>query len=309
MEIENQFHTAVEIATHPASVETMESYEDRIPWYQSQNYSYIPLPVEGKYYNTEEGWLKEISGEQFIDEDTHIMEVLRRMQHHPFLLLDRNTMEEYYVVETDDGDLRVLYGMMVDGVLEGEREIMMPGIEDVAEKLQEKEGLSVHEFREEYPEKAEETLSYSFDEQYGIITLVDLNKRGVKQMLYKVISELSASLGTKIETQYPDSEEIFEHLRPSTIGRWKKDRIRGLNMHISEHMNLLEMMQVIQSSESSFVEECGFDSKSDVETLNSINDIRNRVMHANRSLIYDRKEIGEVIEVVNESQRITSSLN
>ena len=72
-------------------------------------------------------------------------------------------------------------------------------------------------------------------------------------------------------------------------------------------MNLIEMMQVIQSSDKGFVENCGFDSKNDVQILNQINGIRNRVMHANRSLIYERKDITEIIEVVNESERILSN--
>jgi hypothetical protein len=135
-----------------------------------------------------------------------------------------------------------------------------------------------------------------------------VNKRGVKQMLYKLISELSANLGTKIQNKYPESENIQKHLRPVTIGRWRKDQLNGLEMHISEHMNLIEMMQIIQSSDTEFVEECGFESKKDVERLNGVNEIRNRVMHANRSLIYTRKEIGELLETIEDVENILTNI-
>ncbi|MFC7212894.1 hypothetical protein ACFQO4_02210 [Saliphagus sp. GCM10025334] len=311
MDIESQLHTASEICSHPADVETIDSYEDRIGHYESKNYTFLPIPSSEKYYNTEQGWLKDLEQEQVLKEDTHLMDVLRKMQKYPFLLVDYIDDDEYYVYEGEEAKTTV----PVDWV-ERNNELIHLNIqgefldgEELLEYFSEKDPISIHALREQYPDIADSELSYKYDEQYGMITLVDLNKRGMKQMLYKVISELSASLGEKIESRYSDSNAILKHLRPVTIGRWKKDQINGLDMHVSEHMNLLEMMQVIQSSNKDFVEECGFESKSDVETLNSINEIRNRVMHANRSLVYERKEISEIIEMVNDSQRIASNIS
>ncbi|WP_339105949.1 hypothetical protein [Haloterrigena salinisoli] len=311
MDIESHLHTAAEISTHPADIETLDTYESQIGHYESRNYTYIPIPSSEKYYNTEQGWIKDIDQDQIIEEDTHLMEVLRKMQEYPFLLIDFLGDEEFYVYDTGENkdvtQVRMVEKHHEKIHMKIEGEILSD--EEIKEYFSEKEPLTVHELREEYPDIASNELTYEYDNQYGIITLVDINKRGVKQMLYKVISELSASLGEKIESEYPDSNTVLKHLRPVTIGRWRKDQINGLDMHVSEHMNLLEMMQVIQSSDSDFVEECGFESKSDVETLHSINNIRNRVMHANRSLVYERKEISEILEMVNNSQRIASRIS
>ena len=51
-----------------------------------------------------------------------------------------------------------------------------------------------------------------------------------------------------------------------------------------------------------------FQIKKDVEKLNGINEIRNRVMHANRSLIYRRKEIEELLETIKDVQEILSNI-
>ena len=311
MEIESHMHPASEICSTPAKIETLDSYEDAISHYQSKDFTYIPMPKDGKYYNTEEGWIRDIQSTQIVDQETHLMEVLRRMSNYPFILVDFAEQKQFYEIEID-GDIDLFPEGMIEFADTNEIELNFDGGsvtgEELVEEKEESDPLTVHDVQEEYPEQVGDLVP-PYDEQYGIITLVDINKRGIKQMLYKIISQLSSDLATKIESQHPESEDIFKHMRPITIGRWRKDKLNGLNMHISEHMNLLEMMQVIQASDESFVEKCGFDSKDDVTTLNKINDIRNRVMHANRSLIYERKEIEEILDVIDEAERILNNLS
>lgn len=311
MEIESHIHTAAEICSKPAEIETLESYEDEISYYQSKDFTYIPMPKDGKYYNTEEGWVRNIQSTQIADQETHLMEILRRMSNYPFILVDFAEEKHFYKIEIG-GDIDLFPEEMIDFADNNEIELNFEGNSITSEELirekEESDPLTVQEVQENYPEQVGDLVP-PYDEQYGIITLVDINKRGIKQMLYKIISQLSSDLATKIESQHPDSEDIFKHMRPITIGRWRKDKVNGLNMHISEHMNLLEMMQVIQASNKSFVEECGFDSKDDVTALNNINEIRNRVMHANRSLIYERKEIEEILDVIDEAEGIVNNMS
>jgi len=311
MEIESQLHIASEICSEPADVETVDTYEDQVSHYQSMDYTYIPMPKNMKYYNVDQGWLRDIHQNQIINEDTHLMDVLRKMMDYPFLLIDYVDVEGYYEFEVN-GEIRLInkayFGIKEPTEIKLEYSGEEFSLDEIKEKIDESELLSAHDIQEKYPGEVGD-LVRPYEEQYGIITLVDINKRGIKQMLYKIISQLSSDLAEKIESEHPDSEDIFQHMRPITIGRWRKDRINGLNMHISEHMNLLEMMQVIQASDEYFVHSCGFSSKKDVETLNSINDIRNRVMHANRSLIYERKEIENILSVINDAQSILSDLS
>lgn len=312
MEIESHHHTAVQICTKSADVETLDTYEARINEYQAKDFTYIPMPKDMKYYDTEEGWLRDLDKGQIIHEDTHLMEVLRKMSNHPFLLVDFGRENQYYDLDLE-GETKLINQDMFEHISRrGDAHIAVGpeqtiNVGELSDDFENKQPLSVHEVQQKYPDKVGDTI-IPYNKQYGMITLVDINSRGIKQMLYKIISQLSSDLATKIESKYPDSEDLFKYMRPITIGRGRKDKVNGLNMHISEHMNLLEMMQAIQASDKDFVNSCGFESKEDVETLNSINDIRNRVMHANRSLIYDRKEIKEVIKVVNDAQGILTDL-
>lgn len=294
--VEKRMHIAAEIMTRPAEIETFDSYEGRINYYKSQNYTYIPIPEDEKYYNTEEGWLRDINSEQYITEDTHLMEVLRLLQDQPFLLLD--PYSSHPIIIDKSGDEPTV--------------LSRSETEDINPESEEIEFISYAEAKNREPElaaQAEAMIDRDSDDKWGIITLADINRRGVRVMIYVVISGLVSKLSRKIEEEYPNSEKIFKHLRPVTIGRWQKDQLEGLEIHVAEHMNLVEIKQVVQASDSRFVNSCGFDSKSDVDRLNSIKEVRNSVMHANRSLIYDRRDISEILEAISNAHDIIENMD
>lgn len=314
IDIEDRMHIAAEIDTRPADIESLETYEDRIGDYKARGFTYIPLPGDGKYYNTDEGWLRDLRFEQIIDEDTHLMEVLRLLQEQPFLLVDAKSFLSI-LVYVDERTPKLLYPDVHQeksyASMNGSMAFEMVD-EDETEKI---ESMTMTEAKNEYPSlsqvidtAADDYLEYD-DDRYGIITLADVNRRGVKIMLYVVFSGLVSRLARNIEQEHPSSESIFKHLRAETIGRWHKNRMEGLEIHVAEQMNMIEIMQVIQASDKEFVKKCGFTSKSAVEKMNSINDIRNRVMHANKSLIYDRRDIKMVLNAIQSSQEIVSNMD
>lgn len=316
VDIENRMHIASEIDTRPASIESLDTYEERIGDYKARGFTYIPLPGDGKYYNTEEGWLKEIDSGQYIDEDTHLMEVLRLLQEQPFLIID-NKLSSMVLIYVREEEPVLLYGDSHRRSIDTSKE-NVKDIDDIEMSEIESDDLaacSIGKAKSKYPSLADSIdqivrAGTEYDEnRYGIITLADVNRRGVKIMIYVVFSGLVSQLSHKIEEEYPNSESIFKHLRPDTIGRWYKTQMEGLELHVAEYMNLIGIMQVIQASNSSFVEECGFESKSAIDDLRSINEIRNSVMHANRSLIYDRRDIQDILSAINRAQEIVAEMN
>ncbi|WP_123621094.1 hypothetical protein [Halorubrum sp. CSM-61] len=122
----------------------------------------------------------------------------------------------------------------------------------------------------------------------------------MKEMLYRIFAEIAASISSKIENEFPNSEDLLLYANDRSVGDWKKDQIRGVDLHISERMNLTEMERVLESSDSNeyFVQSCGFDSKDDVDLLSTISSVRNKVMHANRSLVHDRDGIRTVLDTI-----------
>ena len=93
------------------------------------------------------------------------------------------------------------------------------------------------------------------------------------------------------------------------VGRWKQDQMQGIDLHISEKMNLMDMMHVLESSNKHFVKSCGFESKNNLKKLSRLSDIRNRVMHANRSLVYNRDDIQTVLDSIDEAESLLSNMD
>lgn len=102
--VESGMFLAPSVASIPCQTERLDSYEDKISDYEGRNFTYIPMPYDEKYYNTEEGWLRDLHPEQYLFEDTHLIEVLKKLQTYPFLLLDYRIGKG---LELYDGDLLI----------------------------------------------------------------------------------------------------------------------------------------------------------------------------------------------------------
>lgn len=301
--MKNYLHTASEIDTFPASVESEDTYRQNIQHYMENNYTYIPIISELEYYHVIEEEMYSIDSEQFAVEDTHLMEVLRRMREYPFLITYRLQHDTKYVVRDREYRGTTNHLELIDkhATVPDEKEMIDPS---------EEETYLIWELDKEHPNLAETHIDRPYKERYGIITLADLNKRGLGEMIYPIIAELENQLAKKIRAEYPDDDTLVKYLRSDTVGRWYKDSLEGIDLHIVEHMNLVEMQEVIRSSSNSFVNSCGFSSKNQVQKqLGSINNLRNKVMHTNRSLVRSREEIDRLLERINRYQDIISRLS
>lgn len=317
------------VATIPCDIERLESYEESIPGYQSRDFTYIPMPYDEKYYNVDEGWLREINPEQYLGEDTFLLKVLEKLQHHPFLLFDykMGAMFELY-----EGDFLVPASFFENYSLNHNRIVSYE--ESLNIEISEFHDWtgSIYGFREEAPDSVQSTtigeiradndrelldtineVASKIDNQdrFGIITISDLNRRPMKEMFYRALSELEITISKNIEDVYNDSRRLFKPARPDTIGRWEKDQIEGLGLHIAEYMTLIELKESLKMSDRELVKRCGFDSKDEIEDLNSINTLRNKVMHANRTLIHNRRDIENLMskldrieEIINNSTQV-----
>lgn len=304
MNVENQLHVAEWIASE-ADIETLDTYKDNIPKYKDKNYTYIPIPSENKYYNLREETLVTIGSDQIIHPELHLMDVLRLIQDKPFLLI--NIELGTYYITTESGEFVTTYNIGIPNEDEyNDREF-------VEEEVEEMFGIGsyiVHtasEFRQQYPQLADEQIDKEKN-PYMIITLSDINKRMMKEMMYSVFAELTSQLSNRIKNEYPDSELILSDINDKSVGKWKKGQLKGKEIHVVEYVNLSDMRQILRSASGYFVQACGFESKDDIRTLRKIINIRNHVMHPNRSLVYDRNDIPGVLDAINETQRIISNM-
>ena len=309
--------TAIDIASE-ADTESLDRYGQNLDYYIGNDYSYIPMPEDEKYYDRNEGVLKDIEDEQWVEEDDSLDIVLEKLQECPFLLIRRYKGHYYNPPVEDSSDEHPDGSESNSDDIEAkpqdvEVEYEISSAEAVAEDFLSGESnemlddmISAKEYFKKHPELANEKLG----SLYGIITLADLNRRTVKQIAYPTIAELADVLSQQIQSRFTDSEELYPQLKPATIGNWIQNRQDGLNVHIAEYMNLMEMKQIIVSSDDDFVEDCGFSSKTKCrDKLGSVNELRKKVMHANRTLVHDREDLEKTLKRIEVAQEIVRNID
>jgi hypothetical protein len=288
MFINHQVHIAHEIASQ-AECETVDTYTDVIDRYRENNYSFIPLPFDQQYYHVENDFLEEFTGSQIIDPSQPIKEAITRLRSEPFLFATGYGVGSPMYEVTDDGLQRHT---------------------SIEVSFNSEEGMyGVEEFVDEHPEHKEEVVKREQAAgNFFIITYADLNKRGARGMLYQFIAELERLLAERVERVCTDSTELFRDTRPSTIGRWEKAKLDGVEVHIAEYITLSEMQKVIGKSDE-LLEVCGFPSRSQFDDqMSGLVNLRNKVMHANRTLVHGPDEIEKLVERIERAQTMVEKL-
>lgn len=264
-----------------ASIETVESYHDNLEKYQENNYRYIPLPKSDQYYDQEDGSLHGIASVQYIDGSESVKEVFELLTENPFLLEDEAASLEVYVVSEDEFYLLS---------------------EDAPDHARVKDA---DEIEDEYPGIADQ-LTHVSEGRYRIITIADLNRRIVGEQLYPFIAELESSIAEVIEDDVNDPKKMYYNVSEKIIGRREKDILEDIEMHTAEYLSLGDMIGFLKGREH-LLDEFGFESPSDCGSrLSSIQDLRNRVMHSNRTLIRSREDIQKTLERVEDIEEILS---
>lgn len=184
------------------------------------------------------------------------------------------------------------------------REGWLRPLEDDQWITPEKHLLDVLELLQQQP-----FLLYKDQNKYWIINIADINKRGVREMLYPPIAELESLIASRIQDHHPESKQMIADfsesaINPQTIGSWYQDRQRDVELHIAEYMNLTEMKQVLTEGRTELFKSCGFSSKDEIKHLHVIRDLRNKVMHVNRSLVRSRTDIKEVLSTIDTVQEL-----
>ncbi|RZN61121.1 hypothetical protein [Methanonatronarchaeum sp. AMET6-2] len=161
-------------------------------------------------------------------------------------------------------------------------------------------------YLEEYP-----FVLVEADEGFFIITIADLNKRCVREAVYPLIVELERSLSDLIIRRYPDSEagELIARLGHHTVGYWFKSKLDGVELHVAEYMSLSEMVNVIKDDKA-LIKECGFSSKNQFSNhFSGLVDLRNKVMHPNRTLFHSQEDVGRFLGRVKRVKEVLENLD
>jgi hypothetical protein len=314
--LEGSSPPAFAIASSPAEVETRKTYEQQIKRYVDLNYTYIPMPRDGAYYDTDQEVICEISPEQHIIENLDLYKVLQLLEEYKFLLINRSGLDRYIVDNGDvigkvshlTGDWSDFMNSWVDSDDDNIDDFSEPPA-DSPDDIPDNKKYSTFELEREFPDLLDKLRKFEYEERYGIITLADVNRRPVKERLYPIFAELANQISKKIEEEFTDPDELLDPLSADTIGYWYQDQQKELGLHIAEYMSLIEMKQIFKQSSEEFRNKCGFKSNNQVERqLGGIEKSRNKVMHANRTLVQDQGEISTLVDRIDRSQNIIDRL-
>ncbi|WP_248516305.1 hypothetical protein [Salinarchaeum laminariae] len=147
------------------------------------------------------------------------------------------------------------------------------------------------------------------DSSYKIINVADLNSRGIREMLYPPVAQLASVIASRIRDKHPDSEQLIRDMpdgciNAATVGGWYQDCLNDVEVHIAEHMNLTEIRGVLEHSRPVLSRICGFSDEHGLDEFRATRDLRNGVMHANSSLVRDREDIRELLDVIDDIQSL-----
>lgn len=99
VELHDRPYAASDICS-PATVHTMETYREAIPKFDEEEWTYMPLPADGKYYNLKSDELHDLDEKQIIPPDMHILDAMKLLLDYPFLLTEMD--EHYHILNLSD---------------------------------------------------------------------------------------------------------------------------------------------------------------------------------------------------------------
>lgn len=261
----------IEIASK-CEFETLDTYEENIEFYESNNFSYIPLIADYKYYNIESDSLKEIQGDQWVVEDRQALPAMELLEEHDFLLIH----ERRFYFHPTEGGLEI--------------------VESLSHDLPESEVYyTIRNLLNDHPEYGGE-LNDILEERDSIyiVTLADLNDRQVRAVLYRLISSVEVILAHAIKEANPNEESLINNMNVTSIGRWKKAEFEAGQLHPVEYMNFGELKH-IGSISPEVRQTLGYPDREEYENvLRGMQDLRNKVMHPTKNLIKHTNDLARV---------------
>lgn len=146
------------------------------------------------------------------------------------------------------------------------------------------------------------------ESEYGFINRSNINERVTGEMIYPLLAEFEHMISKRIKSDF-ESRDLFQKISDRTVGGWIKDEQNDIELHIAESMDLGDMDEVLNKSEERLAMSCGFESKDELDDLGGIRELRNKVMHANRSLARGPDDIQEMIGNIDRIQELISKAN
>jgi len=153
-------------------------------------------------------------------------------------------------------------------------------------------------------------VTHPDNDNYGIVMPADFNSRIAKEYLYPFFAEAARSVSNLIEARYDTIELIPIYLSNRNNGeaanRWAQAREENVELHIAELMNLTDL-KVVMTELTELREEIDLTSKTQCrDKFDDVARFRDKVMHANRTMVDDQEDIQRLAESMDATSYLTS---
>lgn len=143
-------------------------------------------------------------------------------------------------------------------------------------------------------------LSYEY-RIAGLVSVANLNSRQVKFYLFALLCELETRLGRLIHSDLSE-EQVYSKLDEETRNIYKADRDKGFNNDAVQYLYLSSLIDIVRAED--LFKQMGYPSKKQFEKLNTLNELRNQVMHPVRSLVHNKESLKKLWERIEKLQDV-----
>lgn len=138
----------------------------------------------------------------------------------------------------------------------------------------------------------------------GMISVSDLNSKEFSLWLYRYFIDIEKDLGEYIKNNIEENEIVryMKNCNNDCFKRYTDDLKNNINNNPIEYLYFKDLLSVIKKNDLFTVFEC--ESKKQFEKFNSLNELRNSIMHASKSFVKSSKDILKLLERIEKMEML-----
>lgn len=133
---------------------------------------------------------------------------------------------------------------------------------------------------------------------WGLITISDLNRHGVRSGIYRLLADVESGLARCLELEHQDPWKWLRHLdeeyQARVLGYWELSKKQGVDVGPIAALTLSQFIQIICRDDKGATR-LGYPSRTQFKRVASgLPSLRNRVMHPVRPLVHSIEDVERV---------------
>ena len=133
---------------------------------------------------------------------------------------------------------------------------------------------------------------------WGLITISDLNRHGVRSGIYRLLADVESGLARCLELEHQDPWKWLKHLdeeyQARVLGYWELSKRQGVDVGPIAALTLSQLIQII-CRDDKVAARLGYLSRTQFKKAASgLPTLRNRVMHPVRPLILSIEDVERI---------------